>query len=121
MGLLAGCSDMGSGPPPEDLTFSGDIQVIFDHNCTTDCHEGENATGGLNLSSNKSYENLVNVPSNYVGLLRVEPGNADSSSLYLKVIGNPRTEVRMPLEGNSLSEEQILKIKIWIDDGAQDN
>ncbi len=121
LGILTGCTDIGSGPPPDDLTFSDDVQVIFDHNCTTSCHEGVNATGGLSLTSGKSYANLVNVPSSYAGLLRVEPGNADSSLLYLKVIGYPQTGVRMPLDGTTLSSMQISAIRTWIDEGAKND
>ena len=117
---LTGCTDMGSEPEADDVTFSDEIQTIFDHNCTS-CHAGENAAAGLDLSEGESYDNLVNTSSTFNGLFRVLPGNSESSVLYLKVIGDPQTDDRMPLSGSSLSDVQISNIKTWIDEGAENN
>lgn len=111
---------MGNEPEADDVTFSDEIQTIFDHNCTS-CHAGENAAAGLDLSEGGSYDNLVNTSSTFNGLILVLPGNSESSVLYLKVIGDPQTDDRMPLSGSSLSDVQISNIKTWIDEGAENN
>lgn len=113
--------DMGNEPKIEGVTFSEDIQSIFDNNCTSGCHEGVNATGGLKLTKSKSYVSLIYIPSSFDTLLLVQPWNADNSALYLKVIGDSRTETEMPLGGSGLSDVQISNIRIWIDEGAENN
>ncbi|HIM84110.1 MAG TPA: hypothetical protein EYM55_05740 [Candidatus Marinimicrobia bacterium] len=119
---LTACTDMGSEPEADDVTFSDEIQTIFDHNCNS-CHSHifANPAAGLDLSEGESYDNLVNTSSTFNGLFLVLPGNADSSVLYLKVIGDPQTDDRMPLSGSSLSDVQISNIKTWIDEGAENN
>ncbi len=123
--VLTGCTDMGSEPEADEITFSNHIQTILNHNCTTNnppCHEGVNASDGLNLSEGESYTNLVNVASSYAGLLLVQPGNADSSVLYLKVTDDSQTGERMPPLGwSELTNGQITEIRIWIDEGAENN
>ena len=51
----------------------------------------------------------------------VEPGNARSSELY-EVITDLSGEDRMPpLPDNRLADQQILKIMVWIEQGAKNN
>ena len=54
------------------------------------------------------------------GLLRVAPGNADSSFLLQKLLGNltPAEGVRMPLVGRPPTPAQLDMIRRWIAAGA---
>ena len=94
------------------------IQSIFDANCTS-CHGN---SGGLNLSSGSSYNNLYNVVShNYSPALRIEPNNATNSVLYNKIANTEIYGDYMP-KGNIsglLSDEDAKLIKTWINEGAR--
>jgi len=109
---------------PAEATFSSIQTSIFDQSCAlSGCHRGSDAPVGLDLSEGKSYENLVNVPSREKpSVLRIEPNNADSSYLVLKLEGAPVIKgEQMPFGREPLPDGQIDLIRQWIDDGAQKN
>jgi len=56
-----------------------------------------------------------------LGIPRVDPGDADNSALYLKVIGDNSVGARMPLNRGFLSLEEANAIRDWINNGAQNN
>lgn len=103
--------------PVPTVHFSTQIQPIFNSICTG-CHGG---SGGLYLSSNVSYANLVNVQaqSSCTSMKRVLPGDASNSVLYRKVSGST-CGAQMP-QGGNLSTSQIKLIQDWINEGAQNN
>ena len=90
------------------MSFTNDIQPIFTQNCIF-CH-GSN--GGLTLSSDVSWKELVTDG-------RVIPGDHENSFLYkrLKGIG----VARMPKGAAPLPDETIDKVVQWINEGALDN
>ena len=115
------------GPrPPAGTTFATIQKQIFDASCATPtCHGAAAASGGLDLAPGSSYGNLVGVPAanpgaQAGGLLRVAPGNADSSFLLQKLLGNltPAEGVRMPLVGRPPTPAQLDMIRRWIAAGA---
>jgi hypothetical protein len=77
----------------------------------------------LDLSFGNSYNNLVNVSSSEIpALLRVKPGEADSSYLFLKLSGGPGiVGSQMPLGALPLSNTTIDSIAKWIQEGALNN
>lgn len=92
----------------------------------TQCHsdQGRNATGpGLVLLEGRSYQQLVGVGSvGRPGATRVIPGDPDNSYLVRKLEGREINGERMPRgNGPFLSEGQMLVIRKWIQDGAQNN
>jgi len=100
----------------EEVSFSQDVQPLFDNYCVS-CHP---PSGNLDLRQGYSYDALVNVPaSGYDGVL-VVPGNAEASVLYKKVDGSGAYGANMPL-GGSLSAGQIATIREWINQGAKNN
>ncbi len=100
------------------ISFSKDIQPIFDRSCT-DCHGGN---AGLYLHEGESYANLVNVPATKgcTSEMRVQPGNAEVSVLYKRVSGTS-CGTQMPKKSPPLSTEEIDAIRRWIDAGAPNN
>lgn len=91
-------------PVPDDISFSADIQPIF--NQCTQCHNG---SPNPDLREGNSYNALV--PA------YVEAGNAEGSLLYQRLPG-----VGHPFDvGFVLDAEEISLIKGWIDQGAKNN
>jgi len=94
----------------QTVNFDTDIQPIFNASCTG-CH---GTSGGLDLTTGQSFDNLVDVVSNgYAPALRVVSGNPTSSVLYNKVAGTGVNGQQMPV-GGALSADQIALISTWI-------
>ncbi|HKJ68371.1 MAG TPA: Ig-like domain-containing protein, partial [bacterium] len=86
---------------PFMVSLSANVQPIFSANCTG-CHGGN---GGLFLTSDQAYDNLVNTESvGYAPMNRVVPGSPENSVLYLKVTGDQQVGQRMPQGGSALSD-----------------
>ena len=128
---MSGCAGNGegldeSGRPAQDEGGGGltpefdSIQAnVLTPICTT-CHSGAAAPLGLRLEEGVSYALLVNAPSTEVpALLRVEPGNPDSSYLIQKLEGTAAVGGRMPLGGGALPPATIAVVRQWILEGAQ--
>lgn len=122
-----------AGPTPNlEPTFSSIQREIFD---TTDssgrlacinCHNpaGRAFTAGLDLTSPGSYARLVGVSSvQRPGVLRVTPGNPDSSYMIHKMEGTPGiVGTRMPRgTGPFLTDGQMQIIRRWIELGANND
>ena len=94
----------------QTVNFDTDIQPIFNASCTG-CH---GSSGGLNLTTGQSYNNLVDVVSSgYAPALRVVSGDSANSVLYNKVAGNGTNGQQMPV-GGTLTADQITLIATWI-------
>lgn len=113
--------DQSMSPDVLQATFSSIQKNILTPKCVNaGCHPGGGAP--MSLESNVAFMNLVNVTSvRYGTLLRVMPGDAENSVLYLKVAGDPRTGARMPLNLDALSNDKIEAIREWINQGAKNN
>lgn len=86
----------------------------------TQCHVGSGAPLGLRMDDlETSQANLINVDSATNPLFkRVEPGNAEQSFFYLKIIGDPSAGNQMPLGQTPLPADTQETIKDWINSGA---
>ncbi|GBC91637.1 hypothetical protein HRbin15_00091 [bacterium HR15] len=105
------------------ISFQHTIQPIFTQRCAVlGCHDSRARTADLDLSAGNAYANIVNVPSvQDPNWIRVVPGDPMRSLLYRKVSeDNPPVGSRMPL-GGRLTDEQILLIRLWIEQGARNN
>jgi mono/diheme cytochrome c family protein len=133
--LFAACDENLStiaGPTPAlTPTFSSIQRDIFaapdatGRPACSGCHTSVNRTpaGGLNLTGDLAYDQLVNAPSvRKTGATRVVPGDPENSYIIHKIEGQPGiVGSRMPLNGPYLSDGQIRIIKRWIETGAQRN
>jgi hypothetical protein len=111
-------SSSGTGGP-----ISADFQSIQDNVFTpicAKCHIGASAPEGLQLDAAHSYNLLVGVPSNeQPGVLRVKPGDPDSSYMVRKIEGEAGISGgQMPLGETPLPQATIDAIRQWITNGA---
>src|SRR5712671_5683346 len=102
---------------------TADLQSIQDNVFTpicSKCHIGASAPEGLQLDAAHSYNLLVGVPSNeQPSLLRVKPGDPDSSYMVHKIEGLAGiTGGQMPLGETPLPQPTIDAIRQWITNGA---
>jgi hypothetical protein len=110
---------VGCGPP---VSFSGQVQPIFNASCTSNCHSGNHPAGGLSLASSASYGELVNVASSCNGLRFVAPGSPQTSYLINKLTGSGVCSGSvMPKAGSELPQAQVDLIRGWICQGAPKN
>ena len=134
---FAGCDEKLSsitGPTPDlNTTFSSLQRTIFNTSDSSgrlsciSCHtdQGRNAAGpGLVLLEGRSYNALVGRPSvGKVGEVFVRPGDPDNSYLVKKLEGHSSIAGQRMPRGNGpfLTEGQMLVIRRWILEGAQNN
>ena len=123
LALLLGCCVVPASYADEPASFKRDVVPLFKSRCVM-CHLPDSGQAGLALHPNGGYAKVVGIKSTQSPLLLVEPGSPEKSYLYSKLIGN-HTDVggtgeRMPF-GDTLSAEQIEKVRRWIADGAQNN
>lgn len=108
------------------VTFSQIQQNIFTPKCAVSgCHIGPSnqLPGSMDLQEGNAYGNIVNVASEEIpSLLRVNPGQPDSSYIVWKIEGRQGIQgERMPRGGPYLSQDEINAIRNWILQGAQFN
>jgi len=114
-----------------DSTYELIQQAIFENkgcNSVT-CHNSD-AAGGLDLSADVSWENLIEQPAQSVppgtiaGLKRVVPGQKDQSLLFLNLAAATlpdqwRAPLRpMPLGLEALTTNELEAVREWIEQGA---
>lgn len=97
-----------TGPPPEGVSYSQDIQPLWDADCVS-CHQGNTPP---DLRAANSYNSLIN--GNYV-----VPNKADESVLYHSLTGSNGVSLMPP--SNQWPSSQISIVETWINEGAKDN
>ncbi len=100
------------------LSFSEDVQSIFDRRCTP-CHI-PGPSGGMSLQTNGRAA-LVGIRSQCdPAAVRVFPGEPENSALWHKLSGTGCGS-RMPLGGPYLGPLELSRVRTWIEQGALDN
>lgn len=105
--MLSGCSKYEIPAPeypddiPVDVSFSGDVQPIFDNNCVV-CHSGGQSP---DLSDGWSYEEIID--GGFV--------NTDDP------LASPIYETFSGTHDGRASDPEILTILGWIIEGAENN
>lgn len=128
--ILSGCRKDSPVEPPDidsQPTFFVLQNVILNQQCASSgCHNSTSRSGGLDLSQNVAFENLINgSPTNSFarndGLLRIKPGKPDSSFLFLKVDDKLKGGYgeRMPLGSSKPMPSNYREfVRQWIAAGA---
>lgn len=117
---ISNIEDVTSGNPidPNEISYSEDIQPIFNSTCGgSGCHI-DRSTSGVNLTS---YNTVMNSVGSQYGSNIVLPGEPNESPIVDKIEPNPENGNRMPSGGPYLTADEINKIKAWIEGGAEDN
>ena len=123
----------GEGPSERGqpcVSFSSDIQPIFDNRCIT-CHNPDRFLGSLDLTEGNSYGNLVNTPTSDTCMMtvpdsvRVVPCDPAASMLWRKTLpDDSRCGRPMPFGTDGLgviAPDEFALIEQWIAQGAQNN
>ncbi len=93
-----------------DVDFARDIQPLFAKRCQR-CHGAEHREGGLRLDLRRTAQQGGGSGDTIV------PGSSAKSRLIARVTGNGDEDV-MPPEGEPLTEQQVILLRAWIDQGA---
>ncbi|GAB4028488.1 DUF1553 domain-containing protein [Spirosoma gilvum] len=96
----------------ETISYNQHIRPIFNAKCIT-CHGGIKQSGGFSLLFRE--DALGKAKS---GKYAIVPGHADESELIRRLVIND-PELRMPLEHEPLTKQEIDLIRTWIDQGAE--
>jgi len=111
-----GTTDSNTGTTPSSDDFCA-VVSIFNQSCVG-CHDAATPDSDLDLQTDP-HAALVGVTSPTYGVIRVVPGSAATSLLYLKM-ANLQSGSQggvMPTTG-SLSADKLAIIETWIDSGA---
>ncbi len=117
LGTLVACSRES---PEKPVSFQNDVFPILKANCL-ECHVAPNSEGyeasGFALST---YEELMKGTRNGPVIIA---GQSLNSSLNRLIEGRPGVDpsIQMPHGKVKLSEEQLLVIRKWVDQGAKNN
>lgn len=91
--------------------FERDVQPIFRKHCLQ-CHGPEKQESGLRLD-----RRAVLLRGGDIGGPAIVPGKA-SASFLIHVVAGKNPDLKMPPEGDPLSDAQIAALRAWIDAGA---
>jgi hypothetical protein len=114
-----------------ESTFAALQKVVFENRgCTASvCHGSEGKSGGLDLSPEVAYDNLVNKPAETIpGWFRVFPGERDRSLLFqncaAKTLPDQFTAPLRPMPLDplaALTTNELEALRKWIENGAPRN
>jgi ankyrin repeat protein len=107
--LLSQQQSLDTSPKDTRVDFARDVRPIFEEHCI-ECHGDDKQMNSFRLDrrSDAMRGGTITV---------IGPGSAQSSRLYLRLIGQ-RYGARMPFKQDPLSPAEIDTIKRWIDQGA---
>jgi hypothetical protein len=108
LGAVCLCIEVRASDSP---AFSRDIQPLLAKHCVV-CHGPDEAEGGLRLDlAERAHSPLES------GATAVVPGKPDASELLVRVTSTDES-VRMPPEGEPLSDVEVAALRQWIQQGA---
>src|SRR5690606_22450778 len=100
----------GTAPQTESVDFARDILPVLEAQCY-ECHGPQKARGRLRLNSRgAALKGGMTGPA-------IVPGDSEQSLLLRRVLGLDG-EDRMPLDADPLPEDQVARLRAWIEQGA---
>jgi hypothetical protein len=122
IGLLVALSGAALMSQSTEVSLARDVQPVLDRHCVK-CHGVKEQKGRLDLSAAVAYQNLVDATSSEVpSMVRVKPGDAELSYLWLKLEHRTSVGSGMPkgfFFAKHLNQKDMDTIKAWIDGGAK--
>ena len=130
--MLVACGDSSTQSIADDTPVLGGVPIdqsatltrvqneIFTPTCALiGCHDNIGRQSQMVLTPDRSFLEIVNVPSvEMPSLPRIQPADTIHSYLYRKVTGAGITGDRMPQSLPPLTDAQINLIRNWIRRGA---
>lgn len=92
---------------------------IFTPTCATSGCHGGSFFSYPNLEKENAYTNIVGKNNSSGTMKLIEQGNSTSSYLYKRLLGEGGS--LMPRGGPKLNQSILDSIKVWIDNGAENN
>jgi len=92
-----------------------DVEPILKEKCA-ECHTGDKEGVVASGFSVDSYETVMKGTN--LGPVVVKQ-SSESSTLYRMVAGKTDPSIQMPHGKDPLSDDQVEKIRVWIDQGAE--
>lgn len=96
----------------ETISFDAQIKPVFDKHCI-ECHQGWFPSGGLRLDS------AENIREGGKTGYAVVPGKPDKGLIIMSIVPRKNGRVRMPPQGERISDKKIELIREWIRQGAK--
>jgi hypothetical protein len=96
----------------EKISYNQHIRPILNKNCLA-CHGGVKKESGFSLLFETEAKSV-----NESGKLAIVPGDARHSEMIRRITSDD-PDLRMPPEGDPLSEEEVTLLKKWINQGAE--
>ncbi len=109
--LLFGCSREPT------VSFKSEIKPLIDKYCS-ECHLKDGKGASKSGFVTETYATIMK-GTKYGPVIVAE--NAVSSSLYRLVSGRVDPSIRMPHQKSPMTEEEVVKIERWINQGAKNN
>jgi WD40 repeat protein len=113
--LFAPAGPALAGDPPKlnrPVSFIKDVAPILKENCFA-CHDSRKRKGKLDMST---YDSLRKGGESDDP---ITPGQADASTLFLRITAHNASRMPPKESGDPLSKEKIAVIERWINDGAK--
>lgn len=121
LGIVVALSGAALMSQSAKVSLAQDVQPILDHHCVK-CHGAKKQKGKLDLSAAVAHQNLVGAISSEVpSMVRVKPGDAELSYLWLKLEHRTTEGSGMPkglFFARRLDQKDLDTIKAWIEGGA---
>lgn len=95
----------------DKIDFNTQIKPILNKKCIS-CHGGVKESGGFSLMTREKALAITDA-----GHAAIVPGNV-SGSEFIKRLKYEDEELRMPLEGPALAQEEINLLEKWVEEGA---
>lgn len=107
---------------PPNVSFLNQVFPLLETYCSS-CHSAAKPAANLDLSTaNASYLGMVNVLSEQcTTVFMVAPGDSSASYLMDKLYGTNMCAGGIMPKGDSMTAEEIDTIRLWIDQGANNN
>ena len=105
------------------VDFTTQVNAIFTNaGCSsTDCHGGNTLPIAFGPDPTQNFNAIVNVTSNCNNLSYVNPGDPNTSHLYLKMAGTQACGSRMPRTNPTYFDshtDELTAMRVWIEEGA---